>query len=95
MRHCVDDLEPGQTFMVVLDGENVSNRCFAFDTDEQWVDCYKLDDRGTILITQTYDTVVERLFGEVVVYLEPFDDKHGQKAHSSWIKDFFAGKRAK
>jgi len=93
MRHCVDDLEPGQTFTVLLNGENVSNRSIGFDTVEGWVDCYKLSPDGTIFVSKTYDTVVERLYGDVVVHLDPRDDKCGQKAHSSWIRRFFAGKR--
>lgn len=93
MRHCVDDLEPGQTFTVLLDGEYVSDRCFGFDTDEQWVDCHKVGDNGNILIDyEVYETLRERLYGDVVVYLDPFDDKTGKKAHSRWVKWFFDAK---
>lgn len=96
MRHSVDDLAPGQTYTVLLYGENVSNRCVGFDTVEQWVDCFKLDDRGTILIDATYNTVTERLYGDVVVYedsREESEDENSKKAHSHWIKEYFKAKR--
>jgi len=96
MRHCVDDLAPGETFTVMLNGENVSNRCFGFDTSEQWVDCYQRDDKGMIVITETYETVKERLFGEVVVYKDPKSpitmDEYNERAHSVWVKAFFRAK---
>jgi len=95
MRHYVGDSTPRETFTVLLDGKDISNRCFGFDTIEQWADCYQIDGKGKIIVTQTYDTAVERLYGALVVIKDPKDDKYGQKAHSSWIKRFFAGKRAK
>jgi hypothetical protein len=95
MRHCVDDKEPGERFTVLLDGKDVSNKCFGFDTVEQWADCYQTDSKGKIIVMDTYEIARERLFGDIVVNRDPIDDEDSRKAHSSWIRRFFAGKRAK
>jgi len=77
----------------MLNGENVSNRCFGFDTVEQWVDCFVRDDKGQLVVLETYEIARERLFGDIVVYRDPTDDEKSREAHSKWVKDFFAGKR--
>jgi len=73
MRLNVKNIEKGHTFTVLVDNEDVSNRCYAFDTDEGWADCYVLDEGGKLKIEdtgnthswKTYDIVKERLIGDV------------------------------
>ncbi len=75
MRLNVKNIEKGHTFTVLVDNEDVSNRCYGFDTIEGWADCYVLDKGGKLRIEMTgtshgwkdYDVVKERLFGAVLV----------------------------
>jgi len=84
----------GKTYTVIVNGEDVSNRCFAFDTVEGWADCYQVDDNGKIIITETFDTAVERLQGTVIIHENPkLSDKSGMAAHKRWVKDFFESER--
>jgi len=94
--------EQGKTFTVIVNGNDVSNRCFGFDSDEGWADCYILDDNGNLALIEVapkdgwkeFDTVTERLHGSVIFYENIKADEIGRKAHSEWIKVFFARKRA-
>jgi len=101
MRFDVRDREEGATYIVTLDDVNISMRCFAFDTEAGWADCYVVDDSGLLKIEATgtshgwkdYDIVEERLFGDVRVTkkVDTADDD-GKREHSSWIKAFFRAK---
>ena len=103
MKSSIDTKPRGSTYTVILDGEDISNRCFAFDSDEGWADCYQLDNNGKIELEEIepvlgsswkeYDTKKERLFGTICFYENIKADEIGRKAHSEWIKVFFAGKR--
>ena len=51
MKLNVDELK-GRTYTVILDGEDISNRCLAFDSDEGWADCFVLDDNGKLALIE-------------------------------------------
>lgn len=57
----------GRTFTVLLDGKDVSNSCFAFDTIEGWVDCFVRDKDGKLVVQNTFEVSEERLYGDVSV----------------------------
>ena len=74
MRLNVKNIEKGHTFTVLVDNEDVSNRCYGFDTIEGWADCYVLNESGQLEIKdngsshgwKTFGIVKERLFGDVI-----------------------------
>jgi hypothetical protein len=65
MKLSVDTKPEGHTYTVLVDGFNVSNRCFSFDTIEGWADCYILDDKGQLSISDVFEPNTERLHGDV------------------------------
>jgi len=91
----------GKTYTVILSGEDISNRCIAFDSDEGWADCYILDDNGNIALREVapkdgwkeFDTVTERLHGTVIFHENEKDDEQSRKVHSAWVREFFRVKR--
>ena len=84
MKLDVKDLN-GRTFTVLLDGEDVSNRTFAFDDIEGWVDCYVRDEKGDLKLEEIksksgwkeFELVKERLFGEVFVIEDTKKEENG------------------
>jgi hypothetical protein len=73
MKVHVENIENGDTFTVLLDNEDISNRCYAFDTIEGWVDTYEADSDGKLKLVVIgekngwleKDLVRKRLFGVV------------------------------
>ena len=87
MRLSVDELK-GDTYTVILNGEDISNRCFAFDSIEGWADCYQADDKGKIIV-QENDLLTERLHGSICFHKNPNADENSRKVHSAWVREFF------
>ena len=53
---------------VLVNGDDVTTRCTAFDTDEQWADLHVLDDKGKVQLNEARDGVLtERVTGVIVV----------------------------
>ncbi len=80
MRLSIDDKPKGSTYTVLLDGKDISNRCYEFDTIEGWVDCYIRDDDGKLVVTDTFEVSRERLFGDVFVTKDIIEEEEVEKA---------------
>lgn len=101
MRENIHDKPTGVTYTVLLDGKDISNRCYAFDTLEGWADCYELEESGQLKIEETgsshgwkdYDLVRSRLFGDVSAVKHPENiEAYDRLAHSSWTAAFYRAK---
>jgi sugar lactone lactonase YvrE len=57
----------GTTYIVTLDGKEVTDRCFEADEEEGYVDLYKLDADGKMFITKAGRPGQERLHGKVKI----------------------------
>jgi len=68
MRMTADEVhQTGKTYLVHLDGEEVSDRCFIADEEEGYVDCYVMS-KGHILFDEVENApATERLDGKVVI----------------------------
>lgn len=87
----------GVTYTVTVDGEDISNRCVGFDTVGGWADCYVLEASGQLKIVdtgsshgwKTYDTITERLVGDVFAtkHIETIETYDGIPP-SSWEAAF-------
>jgi hypothetical protein len=53
---------------VVVNGVDVTRRCYAANDIDGWADCFQLDDRGRFFIDrETCEAARERLTGDVVI----------------------------
>lgn len=59
--------QTGTTYIVTLDGKDISNKCFEADEEEGYVDVYKLNADGKIFVAKNGRTGQERLHGKVVI----------------------------
>lgn len=70
MKLNVKDFKEGETYTVLLEGKDVSDRCFNADEEGGFVDLYLLDKEGShsFKLNEAGDAVLnERLFGEVTI----------------------------
>lgn len=59
--------QTGTTYIVTLDGKDVSNKCFEADEKEGYVDCYVLNAEGKIFVNKSGRVGKERLHGKVKI----------------------------
>jgi hypothetical protein len=74
MRYHVRENFLNENVRVLVDGVDVTNRCFAFDDEAGWAECYIRDVAGrTRLVRRNgqIEVATERLFGVVTVETKP------------------------
>lgn len=54
---------------VYLDGERIENKCFEFDSDEGWADCYVYKNGEIVVDGDSLRT--ERLTGNITYKIKP------------------------
>lgn len=69
MRVSAQDVEEtGHTYIVTLDGVDVSDKCFKADSKEGWVDCFITNENDHLVLEpKTFRPTTKRLHGDVVI----------------------------
>ena len=60
----------------LVDGVDVTNRCYAADDEEGWADCHVVNEEGEVLLISGGGVQNERLYGTVELVPAPGTSEH-------------------